>query len=164
MTRRWMLSIITSIFEPFGFVATQTLKDKKILKDEIELLLVIIFVMWTVLFHSIQCIYWRWKRILSYHHLEYSKHKICIVENIGDEFNIYVCNEFWTWWKKEVYATLQSHQKSNCPKQNFQTGDVVLVPDDCTRNKWAAVKVITTYPDKKEVARRVQLQLDRSSD
>ena len=45
MTRRWMLSIITSIFEPFGFVATQTVKGKKILKDKIELLLVIIFVM-----------------------------------------------------------------------------------------------------------------------
>ena len=40
----------------------------------------------------------------------------------------------------------------------------MLVPDDCMRNKSATVKVITTYPDKKEVAQRVQLQLDRSSD
>ena len=39
----------------------------------------------------------------------------------------YVCNEFWTLWKKEVFTTLQSRQKWNCPKQNFHVGDVVLV-------------------------------------
>ena len=47
----------------------------------------------------------------------------------------HVCNEFWTRWKKEVFATLQSRQKWNCPKQNFQVGDVVLIRDDSMRSK-----------------------------
>ena len=47
----------------------------------------------------------------------------------------HVCNEIWTQWKKEVFATLQSHQKWNCPNRNFQVGDAVLVWDYSMRNK-----------------------------
>ena len=61
----------------------------------------------------------------------------------------HVCNEFWTRWKKDVFATLQSRQKWNCPKRNFQVRDVVLVRDDSMRNKWPMARVIKTYPDKK---------------
>ena len=63
----------------------------------------------------------------------------------------HICNEFWTRWKKEVFATLQSPQKWNCPKLNFQVGDIVLVRDDLMRNKWPMARVIMTYPDKKGI-------------
>ena len=59
------------------------------------------------------------------------------------------CNEFWTRWKKELFATLQPRQKWNCPNRNFHVGDVVLVQDYSMRNKWPMAKVIMTYPDKK---------------
>ena len=75
----------------------------------------------------------------------------------------HVCNEFWTQWKKEVFATLQSRQKWNFPKRNFQVGDAVLVRDDSMRNKWPMAKVAMTYPDKKGLVRGVQLQLGKSS-
>ena len=45
-------------------------------------------------------------------------------------------NELWTRWRKEVFATLQTRQKRNQPKRNFEVGDIVLVRDDVTtRNK-----------------------------
>ena len=56
----------------------------------------------------------------------------------------HVCNAFWTRWKKETFAALVSRQESNCPKRNFQVGDVVLVGDDSMRNKSPMAKVITT--------------------
>ena len=65
--------------------------------------------------------------------------------------------------EKGGFATLQSHQKWNCPKQNFQVGDVVLVQDYSMRNKWPMAKVIMTYPDKKGLVRSEQLQLGKSS-
>ena len=65
--------------------------------------------------------------------------------------------------EKGSFATLQSHQKWNCPKQNFQVGDVVLVQDYSMRNKWPMAKVIMTYPDKKGLVRSEQLQLGKSS-
>ena len=46
---------------------------------------------------------------------------------------------------------LPSHQKWNCPKQNFQVGDVVLVQGDSMRNKWPMARVIMTYSDKKGI-------------
>ena len=45
-------------------------------------------------------------------------------------------NELWTRWRKEVFATLQTRQKRNQTKRNFEVGDIVLVRDDVTtRNK-----------------------------
>ena len=73
----------------------------------------------------------------------------------------HVCNEFCTWWKKEAFATLQSHQKWNCPKRNFQAG-TLLVRDYLINNKWL-MTLITTYPDKKWLLPSVQLQLGKSS-
>ena len=60
-----------------------------------------------------------------------------------------VWNEFWTQWKKEVFAILQSLQKWNCPKRNFEVDDAVFVWNDSMRNKWPMAKVIRTYSDKK---------------
>ena len=55
----------------------------------------------------------------------------------------HVCNAFWTQWKKGTFSTLVSCQEWNCPKRNFQVGDVVLVGDDSMRNKSPMAKVIT---------------------
>ena len=41
-----------------------------------------------------------------------------------------VSDQFWTRWRKEVYASLQARQKWNQLKRNFQVGDIVLVHDD----------------------------------
>ena len=39
----------------------------------------------------------------------------------------------------------------------------MLVLDDSMRNKWPIARVIMTYPDKKGIARSVQLQLGKSN-
>ena len=35
-----------------------------------------------------------------------------------------MCDEFWSRWRKEVYATPQAQQKWNQVKRNFQVGDM----------------------------------------
>ena len=45
--------------------------------------------------------------------------------------------------KEDIYCR-NSCQEWNCPKRNFQVGDVVLVGDDSMRNKSPMAKVITT--------------------
>ena len=47
-----------------------------------------------------------------------------------------LCDEFWSRWRKEVYATPQAQQKWNQVKRNIQVGDIVLVCDSAIRNVW----------------------------
>ena len=35
-----------------------------------------------------------------------------------------MCDEFWSRWRKEVYATPQAQQEWNQVKRNFQVGDM----------------------------------------
>ena len=48
----------------------------------------------------------------------------------------YLAGVFWTRWKKEYLALLQTRSKWNVPKRNLQVGDVVLLKDDTPKNQW----------------------------
>ena len=47
----------------------------------------------------------------------------------------HLANEFWSRWKKEVYATLQVRDKWNKIVRNFKVQDFVLLRDETSRNK-----------------------------
>ena len=110
--------------------------------------------MWTVLFTQSNAVT-NQERLLC-HHLGYFRKKIYMYCQKYWRWVQHVCNDFWTQWKKEVFVTLQSRQKLNCKKQNFQVRDVVLVRDDMMRYKWLMARVITTYPDKKGIIQSVR--------
>ena len=52
----------------------------------------------------------------------------------------HLTNEFWSKWKKEVYATLQVQRKLNKTVRNFKVGDIVLLREEVYRNKWPWVE------------------------
>ena len=55
----------------------------------------------------------------------------------------HLANEFWSRWKKEVYATLQVRHKWNKIVRNFMVGDIVLLREKtASRNKWPVGRVI----------------------
>ena len=54
----------------------------------------------------------------------------------------HLANEFWSRWKKEVYATLQVCHKWNKIVRNFKVGDIVLLREETSRNKWPMGRVI----------------------
>ena len=54
----------------------------------------------------------------------------------------HMCNEFWTRWRKEVYARLKAWQKWNQAKRNFQVRKFVLVQDDTTQNAWPMAGIL----------------------
>ena len=54
----------------------------------------------------------------------------------------HLANEFWSRWKKEVYATLQVRHKWNKIVRNFKVGDIVLLREETSRNKWPMGRVI----------------------
>ena len=55
----------------------------------------------------------------------------------------HLANEFWRRWKKEVYATLQVCHEWNKIVRNFKTGDIVLLREETSRDKWPMGRVIT---------------------
>ena len=76
----------------------------------------------------------------------------------------HLSTKFWARWRKEVFATLQTRQKWNQTKQNFEVGDIVLVRDDfTTRNKWPMARILKTYSDEKGLVRSVQLVTGRTN-
>ena len=54
----------------------------------------------------------------------------------------HLANEFWSRWKKEVYATLQVRYKWEKIVGNFKVGDIVLLREETSRNQWPMGRVI----------------------
>ena len=54
----------------------------------------------------------------------------------------HLANEFWSRWKKEVYATLQVRHKWNKTVRKFKVGDIALLREETSRNKWLVGRVI----------------------
>ena len=75
----------------------------------------------------------------------------------------YLANIFWSRWKREYLCTLQERQKWNHPKQNFQTGDIVLIKDENTpRNNWKMGRILEVKPDKHGLVRSVLIKTQSS--
>ena len=47
----------------------------------------------------------------------------------------HISNEFWDRWRKEVLVTLQSREKWNSLKRNWNVGDIVLLKEKAERNR-----------------------------
>ena len=54
----------------------------------------------------------------------------------------HLANEFWSRWNKELYAALQVRNKWNKIVRNFKVGDIVLLREETSRNKWPMGRVI----------------------
>ena len=59
----------------------------------------------------------------------------------------HIAGEFWSHWRKEFLQSLQTCQKWNISKRNFQVGDVVLLKEDIGRNKWPMAQIVSREPD-----------------
>ena len=75
----------------------------------------------------------------------------------------HLCNEFWSRWRKEVFASLQVRQKWNKFKRNMEVGDIVLLRDSIVQNKWQMAIILKTYKDDKGIVRSVQLEIGNSN-
>ena len=59
----------------------------------------------------------------------------------------HIVGEFWSHWPKEFLHSLQTWQKWNISKRNFQVGDVVLLKEDTGRSKSPKAQIVSTEPD-----------------
>ena len=69
----------------------------------------------------------------------------------------HLANEFWSTWKKEVYATLQVCHKWNKIVRNFKIGDIVFLWEGTSRNKWPMGRVIAIQEGNDIFARSVNI-------
>lgn len=72
----------------------------------------------------------------------------------------YLCNLFWSRWKREYLPTLQERTKWNKVKRNLKVDDVVLVKDEnAPRNVWPmGVVTFSVHSDSKGLVRSVVLR------
>ena len=71
----------------------------------------------------------------------------------------YLCNLFWTRWKREYLPTLQERPKWHQERRNLQVNDIVLIKDESTpRNEWPMGVVTDVEPDTKGLVRSVKLR------
>ena len=54
----------------------------------------------------------------------------------------HLANEFWSRWKKEVYTTMKVRHKWNKIVRSFKIGDIVLLREETSKNKWPTGRVI----------------------
>ena len=75
----------------------------------------------------------------------------------------YLCNLFWSRWKREYLPMLQERPKWNQVKRNLKVDDVVLLKDDnASRNVWPMGVVTKAEPDAKGLVRSVYLRTHTS--
>ena len=71
----------------------------------------------------------------------------------------YLCNLFWSRWKREYLPTLQERAKWNKVKRNLKVDDIVLVRDEnAPQNVWPMGVVTRVEPDSKGLVRSVVLR------
>ena len=74
----------------------------------------------------------------------------------------YLADQFWSRWKIEYLATLQSRQKWTRKSRNFAVGDIVLVKDSdifTQRNGWPLARVEEALPSEDGLVRKVRLRV-----
>ena len=72
----------------------------------------------------------------------------------------YLCEQFWSRWKKEYLSNIQLRSKWHQKRRNIQIGDVVLLKDeDSLRSHWSMARVIETVTDDDGLVRKVKIML-----
>ncbi|XP_039431214.1 uncharacterized protein LOC120414198 [Culex pipiens pallens] len=67
-------------------------------------------------------------------------------------------DEFWRRWVREYLPTLSRRSKWFEETRPLREGDLVVVVDEGTRNRWQRGRVLRTYPGKDGRVRRVDVQ------
>ena len=76
----------------------------------------------------------------------------------------HISNEFWDRWRKEVLVTLQSREKWNSLKRNWNVGDIVLLKEKAERNRQPMEKkIIAANKGNDGFVRSLKLMLDASN-
>ena len=89
-----------------------------------------------------------------------SRKKIFTLESSGDVFSICQTNFGHSGGSK---TTLQTRQKRNQTKQNFEVRDIVLVHDDIIQNKLPMARILKMYSDKEGLVQSVLLVTGRTN-
>ena len=76
----------------------------------------------------------------------------------------HIADEFWHRWRKEFLQSLQTRQKWNDKRRNFEVGDIVILKEqDCQRNQWPLAKIIGVDTDRNGDVRSVTLRVADSN-
>ncbi|KAG1929293.1 hypothetical protein F2P79_023066 [Pimephales promelas] len=72
----------------------------------------------------------------------------------------FLCNEFWTRWRKEYLLNLQQRSKWNKERRNAKVNDIVLLQDDGSpRTQWKLAKVVEVFQGADGRVRKLKLLL-----
>ena len=76
----------------------------------------------------------------------------------------YIPEEFWHRWRKEFLQSLQTRQKWNDKRRNFEVGDIeILKEQDCQCNQWPLARIIDVDADRNGDVRSVTLRVADSN-
>ena len=71
----------------------------------------------------------------------------------------YLCNLFWSHWRREYLPTLQQRPKWNKERRNLSVNDIFLIKDEnAARNVWPIVVVTSVERDSKDLVINVVLR------
>ncbi|XP_073432940.1 uncharacterized protein [Dendrobates tinctorius] len=184
-TKRGVLSVINSIYDPLGFVASITIQGKILLRQ-----LTAENTDWDAPLLTQKQQRWEtWKKSLKF--LEQLQVPRCyspmiltpatlLTQKIGaatvplrnfDNKDIYkrqwkqvqhIANVFWHRWKTEYLHLLQNRHKWQTPSPNLQEGDLVLLKDkEAHRNDWPMGLITKVMPSEDGKTRKTEVKVTK---
>ena len=69
----------------------------------------------------------------------------------------YVVEQFWSRWRKEYLANLNTRQKWPRSKRNLKVGDIVIIQEEAPRAQLALGKIVEASKDKQGLVRTVEI-------
>ena len=65
----------------------------------------------------------------------------------------YVMEQFWSRWRKEYLANLDTRQKWPKSKRNLKVGDIVIIQEEAPRPQWPLGKIVEASRDEQGLSR-----------
>ncbi|XP_015760419.1 PREDICTED: uncharacterized protein LOC107339618 [Acropora digitifera] len=69
----------------------------------------------------------------------------------------YVVEQFWSRWRKEYLANLNTRQKQPRSKQNLKVGDIVIIQEDAPRARCQLREIVEASKDQKGLVRPIKI-------